>query len=236
MTTPHRLVALRRVLGQALAALAVGAGGYATLGTTDCSSLFTIDAECDVVLAPGQEAGQVRVRVSPASFWSLNVRVAKGATLVQVEPPPSTNATGGVVSLPTGGGGPVPNGIGGSPELLGTGATAGAAVGLAGSAGLGESSRAEGGFSGDAGGRPLSVAGWAGSLGGARAEASVPAGTVMVTIDSWRTVRTNEYRFRVERPATSPTSGTFTTVVASTLGVMDCYHPPEMDLRVDVIE
>lgn len=234
MTAPQRLIALRRVLGQVLAALAVGASGYATLGTTDCSSLFTIDAECDVVLAPGQEAGQVRVRVSPAGFWSLNVRVAKGATLMQVEPPRSTNGTGGVVSLPAGGGGQVLDGLGGGTALLGTGGAAGAAAGFAGSAGLGEAARAEGGFSGDAGGGPLSVAGWAGSLGGA--EASVPAGTVMVNIDTWRTVRTNEYRFRVERPATSPTSGTFTTVVAATLGVMDCYHPPEMDLRVDVVE
>jgi len=236
VTTPHRLVALRRVLGQVLAALAVGASGYATLGTSDCSELFTIDAGCDVALAPGQEGRTVRVRVSPARFDSLSVRVADGATLVQLEPPPSTNGTGGVASLPTGGGGPVLVGLGGGPVLVGTGAAAGAAAGLAGSAGLGEAGRAPGGHAGAAGDGSLAGAGGTGSFGGAGAGAALPAGDWMVTIDSWRTVRANEYRFRVERPATSPLSGAFTVEVVATLGQMACYHPPEMDLRVDVVE
>lgn len=90
---------------QALAALAVAASGYASLGTTDCFDIESLKVQREVPFGPEDASRLVRVRLSPSRFYSLAVAATGDVEVVQVEPPPGSGGAGGIAGAPPAGAG-----------------------------------------------------------------------------------------------------------------------------------
>ncbi|MBN2196229.1 MAG: hypothetical protein JW751_25675, partial [Polyangiaceae bacterium] len=84
--TSARAICLRNHLVQTLAALAVGASGFASLATTACRELYTVDTARVVEFSETDQAHLLRVRVSPEHFESLLVTTDDDAVLEQLAP------------------------------------------------------------------------------------------------------------------------------------------------------
>jgi len=113
---------------QALAALAVAASGYASLGTTDCSDIKSLTVQREVPFGPEDASRLVRVRVSPSRFYSLEVMASADAEVVQIEPPTGSGGAGGNAGAPVASAGASAAGAGaaGAPWTV----TGGTLVGL----------------------------------------------------------------------------------------------------------
>lgn len=91
-----RTAAFRRTVFQVLAALAVGASGFASLGTSDCTEGYTVRAERPIDFAADESERLVRVRFSSSDFDQLVVTVEPGLELARIDPPPDPVGTGGL--------------------------------------------------------------------------------------------------------------------------------------------
>lgn len=214
--TTARSLRLHQWLLQGLAALAVGASGFASLGTTDCTELYTLTASRTVVFADDDEEHWVLVRVSPASFESLTLTADAEVVLEQVEPPPSLGGTGGTGGTSgTGGTGGILLLVGGTPGVSGAGSSRGGAE-----SGAAGSSTTGGGLIG---------------TGGASASGGYPPSNVVeITRDTSEPAP--EYRFRIQRGAEQGAFGVRFEAVLRVMGGCYDYRPEHMEVRVELQE
>jgi hypothetical protein len=107
-----------------MAAAAVAASGFVSLGTTDCSELYTVSATTEVFFSPTDAEHEVWVRVSPTWFYSLELTADANVRLTLVEPALRTGGTGSAGS--TGGTGGLPTSAGATSGAGGASGSAGA--------------------------------------------------------------------------------------------------------------